>query len=212
MPLPRWTQLTHRRLQTWPSALTKSNTLLAATSLPDWLRDPIVQPRLETLGCFADAPHKAPNHVLINEYQPGQGIMPHEDGSAYYSLVATVSLAAPIVLDIYAKQTRTATAVNNVDGERVEREITTYKYRILQEPRSLLITTGSLYSEYLHGIANALTDDDLSPESISNWYLLGDPQAYEAGSYERKTRVSLTYRDVCKVAKIGTSLKFLARG
>lgn len=52
---------------------------------------------------FASSPHKGANHVLINEYEPGQGIMPHQDGAAYWPVVATVSLAAPIVLDIYGK-------------------------------------------------------------------------------------------------------------
>lgn len=27
---------------------------------------------------FADSPHQRPNHVLINEYPPGIGIMPHK--------------------------------------------------------------------------------------------------------------------------------------
>ncbi|QGA13276.1 hypothetical protein EYB26_000924 [Talaromyces marneffei] len=202
VPIPRWTQLSHRRLQTWPSALTKSNTLLAAP-LPDWLHDPIISPKFEELGCFSDAPHKAPNHVLINEYCPGQGIMPHEDGPAYYPLVATVSLAAPIVLDLYEK--RVETDMTGAD------ENIGLKYRILQEPRSLLITTGNLYTQYLHGIADTLRDDDLTPDSICNWSLVGDQQAYTTGAYERQTRVSLTYRDVLKVARLGNSIKFLNR-
>lgn len=130
--------------------------------------------------------------------------MPHEDGPAYYPLVATVSLAAPIVLDLYEKKGET----DMVDAEK---EDTGLKYRILQEPRSLLITTGGLYTQYLHGIANTLRDDDLTPESIYNWSLLGNQQAYTTGAYERQTRVSLTYRDVLKVAKLGNSIKFLNR-
>ncbi|EED20109.1 conserved hypothetical protein [Talaromyces stipitatus ATCC 10500] len=206
VPLPRWTQLSHRRLQTWPSALTKLNALLAAP-LPEWLHDPIISPRLEQLGCFSDAPHKAPNHVLINEYCAGQGIMPHEDGPAYYPLVATVSLAAPIVLDLYEKKMGRESV-----GVGAGQEGMGPKYRVLQEPRSLLITTGSLYTQYLHGIAETLRDDKLTPESICNWDLLGDPQNYATGTYERKTRISLTYRDVLKVAKLGNSIKFLNRG
>lgn len=130
--------------------------------------------------------------------------MPHEDGQAYYPLVATVSLAAPIVLDLYEKKGET----DMVDSGK---EDTGPKYRILQEPRSLLITTSSLYTQYLHGIANTLKDDDLTPGSICNWSLLGDQQAYTTGAYERQTRVSLTYRDVLKVAKLGNSIKFLSR-
>lgn len=212
VPLPRWTQLSHRRLQTWPSALTKSNKLIAAP-LPSWLVSPIITPRFDALGCFADAPHGAPNHVLINEYRPGQGIMPHEDGAAYYPLVATVSLGAPIVLDIYEKKDYNHDRPDDdtSDGQRRRREP---KFRILQEPRSLLITTNDLYTKHLHGIAERETDEDLGPETISNWDLLGERDRYvqSGGRYARRTRISLTYRDVLQVAKVGNSVKFLAGG
>jgi alkylated DNA repair protein alkB family protein 6 len=33
-----------------------------------------------------------PNHVLLNEYLPGQGISPHLDGDLFYPTIATVSL------------------------------------------------------------------------------------------------------------------------
>lgn len=71
-PKPRWKQLTHRRLQTWPSDLV--NNKLMDAPLPAWLNDPIVL-RLKsirlsnTLGSpdiFSDSPHQKPNHVLIN--------------------------------------------------------------------------------------------------------------------------------------------------
>ena len=129
-PKPKWTVLSHRRLQTHPSALTATNVLLAASpsspsspqsALPSWLA--VLVPRMQALGMWASSPHRAPNHVLVNEYRPGQGIMPHEDGPAYYGCVATVSLGAPIVLDIYEK----GSAVGGPD--RVPR------WRILQEPR-----------------------------------------------------------------------------
>ncbi|KAJ6119473.1 Oxoglutarate/iron-dependent dioxygenase [Penicillium sp. IBT 18751x] len=202
-PLPRWTKLSHRRLQTWPSSLTKNNTLLDSP-LPRWLVSPVIEPRLRSLGIFNDAPHGAPNHVLVNEYHPGQGIMPHEDGGAYYPLVATVSLGAPIVLDVYTKSSR--------DDEKVDRDthrIQKPQYRILQERRSLLITGADLYTKYLHGIAETTTDEDLSTDTICNWDLLRETELYRAGWYKRETRTSLTYRDVLKVAKMGNSLKFL---
>lgn len=220
MPLPRWTQLSHRRLQSWPSTLTKSNTLLASP-LPSWLSTPIITPRFEALGIFADAPHGAPNHVLINEYRPGQGIMPHEDGAAYHPLVATVSLGAPIVLDIYKKPNHHADDdVNHVNdddmaGEQQPEETTGRRkraepqFRILQEPRSLLITTKKMYTDYLHGIAERERDEGLSAKTVCNWDLLGDKARYECGWYERETRISLTYRDVLKVSKLGNSIKFL---
>ncbi|PWY95458.1 hypothetical protein BO94DRAFT_125816 [Aspergillus sclerotioniger CBS 115572] len=197
-PVPRWTHLAHRRLQTWPSALTNSNALIASP-LPSWLVSPVITPRFDSLGIFADAPHGAPNHVLVNEYRPGQGIMPHEDGAAYYPLVATVSLGAPIVLDLYQKS-------DDGDGNGLGRQPT---YRILQERRSLLVTTKSIYTDFLHGIADTAKDDGLGAESICNWDLLREQDRYECGWLERETRISLTYRDVLKVAKLGNTTRFL---
>ncbi|KAJ5219116.1 uncharacterized protein N7498_001215 [Penicillium cinerascens] len=209
-PLPRWTHLSHRRLQTWPSSLTKSNTLLASP-LPSWLVSPVTEPRLKELGIFNDAPHGAPNHVLVNEYNPGQGIMPHEDGAAYYPLVATVSLGAPIVLDIYKKNSQDANDEGKAGGSASNMADHNRKpqYRILQERRSLLITRADLYTDYLHGIAETTKDEDLTADTICNWDLLREKNPYRAGWYQRETRTSLTYRDVLKVAKMGNSLKFL---
>jgi len=198
LPPTRWTALSHRRLLSLPSPLTGTgrDTLLAAP-LPAYLDDPIL-PRLKTLGLFVDSPHRAPNHILVNEYQPGEGIMPHEDGPAYHPITATVSLGGHTVLDIYKK---------NDQGER-EREPT---WRILQEPRSLLVTTGEMYTGTLHGIVETEVDQQLDSEHIVNWHLLGDPAAFAAGCQKRETRVSLTYRDVLKVAKVGGALKFMAK-
>lgn len=203
-PRPRWTQLSHRRLQTWPSTLTKSNTLLASP-LPAWLRDPIIEPRFNTLGIFNESPHQAPNHVLVNEYLPGQGIMPHEDGAAYYPIVATVSLGAPIVLNLYPKHTGEDMASKIKGAEPVTNQPL---YRILQERRSLLVTRDKMYTDLLHGIEETMRDKDLGPESICNWELLRDKEAYKRGWLTRETRTSLTYRDVLHVAKIGNTMKF----
>lgn len=128
--------------------------------------------------------------------------MPHEDGAAYYPLVATVSLNSPIVLDLYGKQGN-----GGCDGDAGrEREP---HFRILQEPRSLLITRGRIYTEYLHGIAETTRDEGLDARSVCNWDLLHDTTPFESGAYDRQTRISLTYRDVLKVSKLGNAMKFL---
>lgn len=83
VPKPRWKQLTHRRLQAWPSELVKNK--LLDSPLPPWLENPVI-PRLTSIPVsdsdstrlFASSPHCRPNHVLINEYPPGVGIMPHK--------------------------------------------------------------------------------------------------------------------------------------
>lgn len=122
--------------------------------------------------------------------------MPHEDGAAYAPVVATISLGAPIVLEIYAK------GAEGEQGEMVG--------RILQEPGSLLVTTGEAYTGLMHGIAGVERDEGLGLETIANWELLGNStrEAVERGGgvNERGTRISLTYRDVLKVSKIGLGL------
>lgn len=123
--------------------------------------------------------------------------MPHEDGAAYYPVVATVSLGGTLVLDITEKP-------RDEDGTAgLPRS-----WRILQEPRSLLVTTGSAYTDTLHGIADVHEDLNLNAGTVANWGLLGDPKSLIAsgGRNERSTRISLTYRDVKKVSTIGSKI------
>ncbi|KAI1176016.1 hypothetical protein F4777DRAFT_291451 [Nemania sp. FL0916] len=202
-PKPRWKQLSRRRLQTWPSDLI-SNKLVDAP-LPPWLEQPIVT-RLRSLRLgesadseshiFSDSPHQRPNHVLINEYPAGIGIMPHKDGAAYHPVVCTVSLGANICLNIYETK---------ADGTLNKAPI----WRILQEPRSLLITTADLYTDYLHGIDDITEDTELSAQTIANWPLLRQASTFHDGRNPRQTRTSLTYRDVLNVSKLGSKIGLL---
>ena len=57
--------------------------------------------------------------MLVNEYLAGQGILPHEDGAAYWPVVGTVSLGGVVVLDVYEKK-REGEGEGGV-GERVGR-------------------------------------------------------------------------------------------
>lgn len=203
-PKPRWKQLSHRRLQTWPSDLVHDRLLEAP--LPAWLEEPVVSRLLSIplasdddkyANLFTASPHKRPNHVLVNEYPPGVGIMPHKDGAAYYPLVCTISLGASLCLNIHSSKE---------DGA-LEPESA---YRILQEPRSLLITTDDLYTQYLHGIADIQADVGLSRETVSNWDMLRTPEDFSTGVNQRSVRTSLTYRDVLKVSRLGSNIgKFL---
>lgn len=202
-PTTAWTQLRHRRLQTYPSKLSRHN-VLNTGALPSWLYYPVI-PRLGNLllaidtnadvpaHVFASSPHQRPNHVLVNEYQPGQGIMPHEDGAAYWPVVATVSAGAPIVLDIYGKD-----ECGRQEGQP--------QYRILQEARSLLILTNDVFTDHLHGIAEQTVDENLTPDAIANWTLLGEPEMFANGDSVRRTRTSLTFRDVLQVSDKETRL------
>ena len=126
--------------------------------------------------------------------------MPHEDGAAYHPVVATVSLSGSLVLDITEKVNYTTSPGNEAPTKKA--------WRIFQEPRSILVTTGSSYTDTLHGIAEINEDVDLNARTVANWDLLGDRTAIEAngGRNERTTRISLTYRDVLKVSNLGAKI------
>lgn len=89
---------------------------------------------------------------------------------------------------------------------------------MLLEPRSLVITTGELYTSHLHGIEPLAIDDfsyisstspkptDSNPENgrrIANLLMMADGRlrevVQEGRTIERQTRVSLTCRDVERV-------------
>lgn len=92
---------------------------------------------------------------------------------------------------------------------------------LLLEPRSLVITTSSLYTAHLHGIDELLEDkfvEDGRPpqERIANFDMLreGAEKAAVAsgGILERGMRFSLTCRDVEKVHAGGGALFKKLRG
>ena len=190
-----WIHLSKRRLQVFPAPLTANSVLLAKDPLPLWLREPLLG-KLDELGIFcgvgADGGDVPMNHVLINNYRPGEGIMPHEDGSAYYPVTATVSLGSHTVLDVTGKP------AGGVAGT----------WRILQEPRSLLVTRDDAYQGTLHGIAEVELDEALGPTTVANWDLLGEKEGWDgvAGGRRREERTSLTCRSVRKVSRLGGRL------
>jgi alkylated DNA repair protein alkB family protein 6 len=127
-----------------------------------------------------------PNHVLINEYTPGQGIMPHEDGPLYYPVVTTVSLGSHTLLDFYSK----------VSEEQCSLE-SRYQFSLLLEPRSLLVLEDDMYTGYLHGIAER-KHDEINNNIINLPYC----RLMSTDTLVRDTRVSLTIRYVPKVLKL----------
>lgn len=145
---------------------------------------------------FEGSPHGAPNHVLINEYEPGQGIFPHEDGDAYFPVVCTISLGAHTVYELYPKA-----AERESRGEKP-------KWRILQEPRSLLITMGDVYQDCLHGIEGVEVDECIGGGvgGVANWGALRQETREmverNEGQLERQKRISLTCRDVVRVKRL----------
>ncbi len=67
-PKPKWTQLKNRRLQNW-GGLPNVKGMIPET-IPDWLNG--YCDKIAKLGIFGGC---VPNHILINEYLPGQGLL-----------------------------------------------------------------------------------------------------------------------------------------
>jgi alkylated DNA repair dioxygenase AlkB len=102
--------------------------------LPDWLQTYAV--RLQQAGLF----NEAPDQVIVNEYQSGQGISAHVDCvPCFADTIASLSLGSPCVMDFNHSKT----------GE---------KSSLLMEPRSLLVLTGDARYIWQHAIAGRKTD------------------------------------------------------
>jgi alkylated DNA repair protein alkB family protein 6 len=179
-----WVSLKTRRLQNLGG--TPQPEGFAPDPLPDWAH-PLLQ-RLVEENVFPDAP----NHILVNEYSPGQGIMPHEDGPLYIPNVAIVSLGSALVMDIRPHPTK------HPEGSLTS----SATFSLLLEPRSLFIFRDEVYRTHLHGI-EARTEDVLpTPDCIANSHLLSTPLDFSSPDQPvvlpRSLRVSLTIRRVSK--------------
>ncbi|XP_076847116.1 putative RNA/DNA demethylase ALKBH6 [Brachyhypopomus gauderio] len=181
-PKPKWTQLSGRKLQNW-GGLPQPKGMIAE-KLPDWLLT--YTEKVSALGAFAG---KTANHVLVNEYRPEEGIMPHEDGPLYHPTVTTISLGSSCLLDFYRPVDQTQTGVPQTEERR-------YMLSLLLRRRSLLVVQGEMYEHYLHGIRGVAMDT--LTERVVNLSLAGG----RVGEVlPRTTRVSLTIRHVPKVCR-----------
>lgn len=187
-PKPKWVHLSGRKLQNW-GGLPHPRGMLAE-SLPDWL-----QTYAEKISSFGLFDGKVANHVLVNEYRHGEGIMPHEDGPLYFPTVTTISLGSHTMLDFY----RPVCKEQEGDSEQVTKPQTEEERHFLSllvEPRSLLVLREDMYVKYLHGIKNV--SSDVITEKVAN---VACCSAKPGEMLNRGTRVSLTIRHVPKVLK-----------
>ncbi|TFK71225.1 hypothetical protein BDN72DRAFT_887740 [Pluteus cervinus] len=215
-PHHNWKRLANRRLQLWGGELTPRN-LLLPQPLPGFVESypPLIQ-RLRDTGIFQYSPHGQPNHIIMNEYLPGQGIMPHEDGPAYHPVVATISLGSHTIFHYYKYKNEEDTSPDHpsATGRVVDQRPV---MSVFLEPRSLIISTDEMYTSHLHGIEEIEEDIVISGNGnqpptiaskgtpIDNWEMLKDEEMKESmrlgGVLKRAPRYSLTCRDVQRVAK-----------
>ncbi|XP_071794814.1 alpha-ketoglutarate-dependent dioxygenase alkB homolog 6-like [Asterias amurensis] len=194
-PKPKWKQLSNRRLQNWGGQPHPKG--MIAEKLPKWLE--VYTRKVADLGVFGDL---VPNHVLVNEYQSGQGIMPHEDGPLFHPVVTTISLGSHTLLDFYQHRrdsTQEATAHQSTqDGDSSsEKPVQHHVLSLLLQPRSLLVLKDDMYTSYLHGITE--TTSDLITDKVVNI----DRMDHSIGdTLDRSCRISLTIRYVPKTLKM----------
>lgn len=103
-------------------------------ALPQWLQ--IYSAGLQQAGLFTEMP----NQVIINEYQPGQGIAAHIDCiPCFGATIASLSFGSPYIMDFTHSETGA-------------------KSSLLLEPRSLLVLSGDARHLWQHAIAHRKTD------------------------------------------------------
>lgn len=194
-PQLKWKQLSNRRLQTWGGDLTAKNVLIVQPFPTFMCNYPDLISRIASTGAFDVSPHQRPNHVILNEYYPGQGIMPHQDGPAYHPVVATLSLGSHTVMHYYDLPAREPVL------------------SLFLEPRSLVITAQEQYTVRAHGI-DSVTGDRVGEFVWANAEMIGrglggggegtaNPSFPTEGEVLlRGTRYSLTFRDVTRVMNV----------
>lgn len=82
-----------------------------------------------------------PDQLIVNEYEPGQGIAPHTDRDCFGPVVASVSLCSDCIMDIY----RTPKSKKDV-------------FQIVLKRCSLLVLRGVARERWLHGIRSNKAD------------------------------------------------------
>ncbi|CAH8275951.1 unnamed protein product [Arabidopsis lyrata] len=197
----KWKTLKNRRLQNWGGMVHEKG--LVPQELPSWLTK-ITAKICESSGLFPSAI----NHVLINEYHPNQGIMAHQDGPAYFPVVAILSLGSPVVMDFSPHlRLRSGDGYISKDqspcAESYEPERDSFS--VLMMPRSLLIFKDDAYSDFLHGISDSPTQcyNQVVNEAEALAYSNEEDSRKDGDKilHRDQTRVSLTCRLVPKVHK-----------
>lgn len=160
----------------------------SSSQLPPWL-----ETLLDWLGRGGDAPapgYGRPNHVLVNEYARGEGIMAHTDGPCYEDAVCILSCGGPCVMHFRA----------NVSPRDVSTARDRILFSLVLPARSALLFRGSAYRDMRHGI-EAVAEDSIGctasgdPSPCLNAAAALGAGADSGSSLERsRRRVSFTVR------------------
>lgn len=136
-----WRQLKARRLQCWgefPQSTSGKAEDNLSEPMPAWLElliDSLVQQ-----GVFEESTR--PNNVLINQYNPDEGILHHTDGPAYRDRVAIISLGSDTILSFRKK----------LSSDQIGVEFGGDVCSVVMKRRSMLVFENDAYNNYMHGI------------------------------------------------------------
>lgn len=111
--------------------------------MPDWLS--LFNDSFSSSSVWKSPTHYTnwtPNHILINQYEPGEGIMHHTDGPVYVGQAAIISTGASVLM----------TFRPNLSSAEVGLESNADVFSVILRPRSLFVFNENIYEKYLHGI------------------------------------------------------------
>lgn len=179
----RWVRLRGRRLLQFGGTPRPGPRLEDREPLPPWLS--AIVDRLVASGAVLES--KRPNHVLVNAYGPGEGILPHTDGPLYHPCTATLSLGSDAVMR-FAPRVPTF-MVGTPSQARLE---ASKSFEVGLARRALVVFTDEAYSAALHDV-DAVCEHRVTARCL-NAATLGWPE----GSLVPRAalRVSLTLRHV----------------
>ncbi|GAA5838987.1 hypothetical protein JCM9279_002558 [Rhodotorula babjevae] len=181
-----WKDLNGRKSMYWGGTVLPSGSLVPSP-FPAFMDGawPNVLDRIAQLGVYdaysggeGKGKERGPNHCLVNEYQPGEGIMPHTDGPAYHPLTSTLSLGSHTILCLrsppshLAPPSRPSSTSNDAPSSSApdtSAAPAVQKLDILLPPRSLVLLSGDLYSTWLHGIQPLKGDSLEALRGCANW-------------------------------------------
>ncbi|GAA5827765.1 hypothetical protein JCM11251_007664 [Rhodosporidiobolus azoricus] len=194
-----WKELNGRRSMYWGGTLLPSSGSLVPAPFPSFMDGqwPDVLGLIAETGVYDEwtggsgkGKERGPNHCLVNEYLPSQGILPHTDGPAYLPCTTTLSLGSHTVLCLRSKPAHltpfsssapnpspSTTATTSTDADDNDQPPSSaapstdeiQKIDLFLPPRSLLVLTGDLYSNWLHGIQPLPSDSSEVLKGCANW-------------------------------------------
>jgi len=150
--------------------------------IPRWLNefiDHLVQIQVFDIDC-------RPNNILINKYNPTEGILHHTDGPSYHDKVAVLSLGSDCIMSFRHKLNS-----DDISGLNSVTDV----FSVILPSRSLFCFSNDVYTKFMHGIIAEPTARQVVGDygSCLNADILN---IKETDSIIRGDRISITFRKV----------------